>query len=231
MGKPSRWRRAQPIPIATEAPSQPEHGHAGGPGHARLGHVYAQQRERFVAKARNQRMRRCWPARDVAERPHSRMKQGDGGAVRKGRGAALGWILDQTEPAPHEDYDSHARYGPIFFPILRHIFRSTSWVWVQGRRTKTGLAAKHLWDGILNFGFILGSLLFWACPLHAPKMTVLWHQKLHFFSLWGFFLGTRHRCDRTVTGPGYVMGPPSGRLEWARKGFRVTSSILQLGCG
>lgn len=27
------------------------------------------------------------------------------------------------------------------------------------------------------------------------------------------------------------MGPPSGRLEGARKGFRATSSILLLGCG
>lgn len=165
-------------------------------------------------------MRRCWPARDVAERRHSRMKQGDGGAQAR--------VGEQIEPAPHEDYDSHARYGPIFSPFLRHIFCSTSWVWVQGRRTKTGLAAKHLWDGILNFGFILGSLLFGACPCTLTKWRFSGTKSYISFPFG--FLGTRHRCDRTVTGPGHVMGLLSGRLQWVRKGFRATSSISLLGC-
>lgn len=168
-------------------------------------------------------MRRCWPARDVAERRHSRMKQGDGGA--QARVGALGANRTSTArrlrfPCPLWTY---------FPPFLRHIFCSTSWVWVQGRRTKTGLAAKHLWDGILNFGFILGSLLFGACPCTLPKWRFSGTKSYISFPFG--FLGTRHRCDRTVTGPGHVMGLLSGRLQWVRKGFRATSSISLLGCG
>jgi hypothetical protein len=169
VGKPSRWRRAQPIPIATEAPSQPEHGHAGGPGHARLGHVYAQQRDLFVEKARDRRMRRCWPARDVAERRHSRMKQGDGGAASTGRDAGSGWTLDKPKQR-RTKITIHMPVMDLFFPHLYGTFFAPHFGFgYRAGGQKQDFPQRHLLGRHFEFRLILGSLFFGACCCTLPN--------------------------------------------------------------